>query len=683
MTTPDPFAPGYRLTDGNQLNDRIANPVWSTTSSISATPGGTMLNSVAITDTITNITTAIVAGAGVTLPQALLGTVLVVSNNSANDVRIFAEGNSTIDGLDGQIGIILEKGLTAIFTAVATKQWTWLNTSANAGITSVQTINALRHKSVDTFGVVLVEGYYVAGDGGGGNFYGVEGAAPGYYIDNGGTIIVPTGGDGSSAWLRTPFESMTLAQFGAKGDGTTDDTARFQAALNAAGNNMTVYLQGTVGSIFYCASSFTVSIGVTLAGLGWLNESGFNPVTRIGPALAPFESTILLGSGATITCDQLSTVRDLHVLPYGMTFPQSNSIGWSGTAIIVRPSVTLERLQIVGFDQAVYMYSGARVFCSRILFDCNNGIHVENSVDPTYLEYCEGWPFASAGYTGPIDTLAQQTALWGRSGVAFAYANQNDAGLSSYCFAFAYAVGHRITNISGMRFYGCGSDGPADPDAGYVGVILEGSTDTTVFTNCAFVAQSCNMELNLAAGSRTIFLSGCILGSSSNDNIQILQGTLHIHNTTFGGSAAGTAVNMFGATSGLTITGCYFNNYPTTLIYNHNASPYVWISPDNDTAGLTVPLYDPGQVFYDITAQSNINLPIQGNFFRIIGATAITSFTGGWPGRTVTFVFVGGNTVQSSATLRLNSTFSTTSSDILTLICDGQVWYEVSRSINV
>jgi len=546
----------------------------------------------------------------------------------------------------------------------------------------VANIAALRILTV-TVGVnVIVGGYYADGDGGGGFFYGVKGAAPGTYVENYGTIIVPTGGDGSSAWLRVPAESMTLAQFGAKGDGTTDDHAAIQAALNAAGNNMTVYLQGTSGSIFYSASSFTVAIGVTLAGLGWLNESGYNTVTRIGPALAPFESTILLGSGATIICDQLSAVRDLHVLPYGMTFPQSNSIGWTGTAINAGTNVTLERLQIVGFNQAVYINRVARVFCSRVLFDCNNGIYVYGSGDPTYLEYCEGWPFAAQGYTSPVTTPAEQLALIGRSGTAFAYDTQNDAGQSQYCFSFGYTVGHRVTNLTGMRFVGCGADGVQDAASGYTGLIVEGTSNDIVFTNCAFVSQAVNVNISLQPLQNVFFMGGT-LGSSASDTVKISGGGIFATNVYFQGGLA-SAVNVSNTNAKATFDSCIFNNYTTALLNNSGNSPYINLNSTNDiSSGISCPIYSGTQVFYDLTAQSTVNLPIQGNYFRISGATAITAFTGGWPGRTVTFGFLGGNTVASSATLRLNSTFSTTSSDTLTLICDGVIWYEVTRSVNV
>lgn len=124
MTTPDPFASGYRLTDGNQLNNEIANPQWSTTPTLTATPGGTALNSAKIVETVTNVTSASVPGAGVVIPQALPGRVLIVMNNSVNDIRVFADGGSTIDGLDGVIGILQRAGTTSFYIAIAVNEWT-------------------------------------------------------------------------------------------------------------------------------------------------------------------------------------------------------------------------------------------------------------------------------------------------------------------------------------------------------------------------------------------------------------------------------------------------------------------------------------------------------------------------------------------------------------------------------
>lgn len=146
MTTPDPFAPGYRLTDGNQLNDRIANPQWSIIPDARATAGGLMATSTQIVSAITTIVSVPVQGAGITLPQALEGTVLLVTNNGANDVRIFAAGNSTVDGQSGLTGILLQKGSTGLFVATATQQWDLLNLNISVPIGSVtrrQLFNAM------------------------------------------------------------------------------------------------------------------------------------------------------------------------------------------------------------------------------------------------------------------------------------------------------------------------------------------------------------------------------------------------------------------------------------------------------------------------------------------------------------------------------------------------------------
>lgn len=127
FNTPDPFASGYRLTDGNQLNYEIANPSWSVSDPVTATAGGTMQTSTKVTFTLTNVTGASVPGAGLTLPQAINGRILWIVNNAPNDVRVFAEGDSTINGISGQIGVLVQKNTVGIMTALAAKQWQFLN----------------------------------------------------------------------------------------------------------------------------------------------------------------------------------------------------------------------------------------------------------------------------------------------------------------------------------------------------------------------------------------------------------------------------------------------------------------------------------------------------------------------------------------------------------------------------
>lgn len=100
---------------------------------------------------------------------------------------------------------------------------------------NVESIAALRALDISPLSQgdsVFVNGYYTDGDGGGGPRRILFKDQPaGTYVNNGGSVIVPTGGDGSAAWLWEWSDAYNIKWFGAKGDGTNDSTF-IQAAID-------------------------------------------------------------------------------------------------------------------------------------------------------------------------------------------------------------------------------------------------------------------------------------------------------------------------------------------------------------------------------------------------------------------------------------------------------------------
>lgn len=99
----------------------------------------------------------------------------------------------------------------------------------------------------------FVAGYYAAGDGGGGAYY--LDAADTTSADNGGTVIVAADG---ARWKLKHQGEVTLKQFGAKGDGTTDDSAAWAAANTAA--------KLFAGAVRVTAGSYRIVTPGTLSG---------------------------------------------------------------------------------------------------------------------------------------------------------------------------------------------------------------------------------------------------------------------------------------------------------------------------------------------------------------------------------------------------------------------------------
>lgn len=119
-------------------------------------------------------------------------------------------------------------------------------------ISVVQNIAALRGMSGVTDGdVAAVDGYYAEGDQGGGMFVWISASVA---ADDGGIFITPMASTGAGRWQRIHEPSLhNVRWYGAAGDGTTNDTAAIQAAINYV-SGAVIGVSGLVGGSGYTSA---------------------------------------------------------------------------------------------------------------------------------------------------------------------------------------------------------------------------------------------------------------------------------------------------------------------------------------------------------------------------------------------------------------------------------------------
>ncbi len=124
---------------------------------------------------------------------------------------------------------------------------------------------------------LVVEGYYIPGDGGGGTFFydSTDVITP----DNGGTVIVASGSsDPTARWKRIYVpRNISAKWFGAKGDGATDDTIALTNCLDLAQNlnGASIYLPS---GIYVISETLNVTVSnVSIKGDGHPVWTDVNP----------------------------------------------------------------------------------------------------------------------------------------------------------------------------------------------------------------------------------------------------------------------------------------------------------------------------------------------------------------------------------------------------------------------
>lgn len=412
---------------------------------------------------------------------------------------------------------------------------------------------------------------------------------------------------------------ILVDDYGAVGDGSTDDTVAIQAALNAGaalGSNSVVRL----GPKRYVATSLIIPEGVLLLGSEKLPAVD-HEVVGAGQVNSRFDQLnySLIRSGAAanfITLRTHSGIKGVAIIPSWLNVSWDNDAtnpatanagaaysGWTGTAIYTEGTsggerawnVLVENCLIAGFNKAIYGYAADGSIFKGIWGDCVYGIHITQTTDLCFISQCHFWPILSWAST--------TVAYYQRPGTAYLMQINGilagaDGTRVSDCFAFGYDVGFHCAGAFSISFNNCYYDNAntartgkygfkvdgASPDftmtscqvqAAARGVTVEHGDVPVVITACAF--RNCDTALYLSAaasGSPSAVITGCTtFDCTYGVDVRDTNGYYTLVGNTFTRSSAGTTAILFTAANqnvraiGNLVLGSWTDN-----VYNNDAN---------------------------------------------------------------------------------------------------------------
>jgi hypothetical protein len=498
---------------------------------------------------------------------------------------------------------------------------------------------------------------------------------------------------GSGAVTRTAQAKMrdvvSVKDFGAVGDGVTDDTTAIATAIAATPSG---------GTLFFPAGTY----------LGWLIVRK-NNVTIMGAGSA--STTIKIPNGATYTQPKESggtitgvpscvEVGDLamgnlasaytNIRVQGFTLDGNKANTTAPTADVLGLGLNFTNASYCSFDdiRAINCHGVGIGFFINSNYMIGRG-YVENCAFATSYP---GFDINSSKYS--ICDIVSRNCFAGGRILDNCWGNHLRLAVhNATADGFIYnnqTVNQSHTNAVDVAVHTCGQHG----------INVGSNCKNSHICGTVFTAAGYGCNVSPAAGfpstGNTFKVStnngnsqGLLVSADATDNI-----FEHVSNLDgrAGGAGSSFAIDIAGARNkfslivldsatwqvrGVAMRAAARDNEILSYTFTNTADPY------NDGAANTRTKFDHGMGRgVDIASAASITIPLNGTIFYVTGNTNISGMAGAGVNQSFTLVFQGTPTVVRNAVLKLNTAnLVATANSTLSGIWDGTSFYETGRSV--
>lgn len=511
---------------------------------------------------------------------------------------------------------------------------------------------------------------------------------------------LPAGSGAVETDVRTKLrERVSVKDFGAVGDGVTDDTDAIQAAIDSG-----------IRSIYFPAGDYLASstIAVTANYTSLVGDAhGSSRLVASADGVS-----VLYFASATPTATTLKncSLRNISVVVGSAVASITSGIGIKMTNC---QQFQMSNVQIEGFYGGLLIEGGGINFLTNLVV--NSGYNFGAYRSGSYGVKAIAHDLGSGSYKNPAGIGITSFDIF--NGTSNGYLDH--AIYIESCDGLWFSNGH-----CGFTHSACAYINPSVPGSGNVWVL--GLAFNQVHFDCSGGLTEYGVKYNwptsFSGSIRRHSFTGCHVGNakyscyyingSSIEDISINGGRINLVNNSEWGiyikdasriSIIGTVIDAVGAT-GITGGGALldgadfvkidaiFDTLPTGLSITNNATRnniegiFNSCTNDVDTSGLSNTTNrlsgSTTNVSYTVASASNIILQYPHEIFSITGNTTIDAIdaTDVFLFRKVTLLFTS-NCIVTDGTIKLAGAYTSTAGSSLTLIYNGSEWVEVSRAI--